>query len=267
MRPRRSLTKLLLPIATLAVGGCLATRSDVERMELTLKAMQDSARMRQNRSDSVTRTLIREATAQLAQNFARDFAAVSDSVRGLTANVQKFQGDVSLAIYDLKTQNTVIQEVLGQSNRRMQDIKNSVEANAQGARPTDPATPQQPNAAQLLGMGKRLLLTQATGGARQNFQDLITNYPADERVPEAQFYIAETFSREGNKVGSDSVYALVVLKYPRSDYAASSLYKRAQFAKEAGDNARWEALLRELIARYPKSEAAVVAADLLKPKP
>jgi TolA-binding protein len=269
MRPRRSLAALVVPVALLAAGGCLATRSDVERMELTLKTMQDSARIRQSRSDSMTRSLIAAATQQLAMNFARDFSSISDSVRQVAAAVQKVQGDLSLATHDLKTQINVVQEGLGQSNRRMQEIRNSVEAAAQSSRPSDPAAPAGlPPAAQLHSVGNRLLLSNSPGGARQNFQDLIANYPTHPLVPDAQLKIGHTFVSEGNRVAADSVYALVAQKYPAASEAASeALYKRAMYAREVNDTTRSRALLREIVAKYPKSEAGVTAADLLKPKP
>jgi TolA-binding protein len=269
IRPRRSLAGLILPIATLAVGGCLATRSDVERMELTLRTMQDSARIRQSRSDSMTRTLIAAATQQLAINFARDFTSITDSVKQVAAAVQKVQGDLSLSVHDLKTQINIVQEGLGQSNRRMQEIRNSVEASAQASRPADPAAPGgMPPAAQLYQTGNGLLMRNSTGTARQNFQDLIANYPTHALVPEAQLRIGHSFASEGNRVAADSVYALVVQKYPAAtDAASEALYKRARFAEEVKDSVRFRSLLRELVQKYPKTEAGVTAADLLKPKP
>lgn len=267
IKPRRSLAGLILPIATLAVGGCLATRSDVERMELTLRTMQDSASIRQSRSDSMTRSLITAATQQLAINFARDFSSISDSVRQVAAAVQKVQGDLSLSVHDLKTQINVVQEGLGQSNRRMQEIRNSVEASAQATRPADPAATGVPPAMELYRTGKRLLDGNSTATARQNFQNLITTYPTHALVPDAQLHIATTFADEGNRVAADSIYALVAQKYPASDAAPTALYKRAGFALDVKDTVRYRTLLREIVQKYPKSESGVLAADLLKPKP
>jgi TolA-binding protein len=265
IRPRRSLLSFIAPVALLAAGGCLATRGDVERMELTLKTMQDSARIRQSRSDSMTRTLITAATQQLQQNFTREFTSISDSVKQVAAAVQRLQGDVTLSVYDLRTQFTVVQEALGQSNKRMQEIKSSVEASAQSARPADPAAAgAMPPAEQLYSTGNKLLMSGSTGTARQNFQDLLANYPSHDRAPDAQIGVAASFASEGNRVAADSVYALVALKYPKSDAAPTALFKRARFAQEVKDTTRYRALLQEIVSKYPKSEAGIsAAADLL----
>lgn len=266
-------TRLVLaPAVALTAGGCLATRGDVEKLQLAVRALQDSARSHQTRSDSATRALVRDATQQLAQQFTRQFTTVSDSVRGVSAAVQRLQGDVSLSMHELRTQLATVQEGIGQAQRRLQDVRTSVEASAAQApsRPADPAagTPGAgsgaPPAATLFSMGSRQLLNRATGSARENFQTLINEYPAHELAPRAQAYIAATFADEGNRQAADSVYALVVDKYPASEAAANALYKRASMAMDARDSARARALLQQLIDKYPKSEERQVAEELLK---
>ena len=64
-----------LPVALVATGGCLATSSDIEKLQLSMKVMQDSLHAQQVRSDSatreLTRALVHDATQQLGQQFAR----------------------------------------------------------------------------------------------------------------------------------------------------------------------------------------------------
>lgn len=271
---RRWTRVVLLPAVALTAGGCLATRGDVERLELTVRALQDAARMQQATSDSLTRALVREAGDQLAQQFARQFAVVSDSVRQVSAGVQRLQGDVTLSMHDLRTQLATVQEGIGQAQRRIQDVRTSVEASATqpAPRPADPgaAAPQAgtsqaaPPAAVLWSMGQRALLNRATASARENFQTLINVYPTDERVPGALANIAAAFADEGNRPAADSVYALVVERYPASDRAANALYKRAGLALDIKDTARARSLLQQVIDKYPKSDERQIAEELLK---
>lgn len=220
--------------------------------------------------------MIADATQLLSRQFTRDFNAVSDSVRGVAAGLQRLNGDVQLSMYDLRNQLTVVQEGIGQSQRRIADLRTQVEATAQApvVRPVDPAAPPAagvaapapgaPPAATLFNSGKNSLLQDATGAARGSFQALVDNYPSHQLAAEAYVNIGMSFAQEGNKTAADSVYALVPVKYPTSPSAATSVYKRAGLALGAKDNARYRALLQEILDKYPKSDEAIVAQDLLK---
>jgi TolA-binding protein len=268
MLKRRSLL-LVLPVALVATG-CLATRSDIERLELTVRAMEDSSRVRIARSEAASRAVITQAAQMLAQQFTREFNSVSDSLRQVAASVQKLQGDVQLAMHDVRSQLTTLQEGLGQSQRRLQDLRTSVEAreSVQPPRPADPAAPPvaagTPPAAQLYQLGVQQLTRSATGSARMNFQLLVDQYPTHDRAADAQHQIANSFAAEGNRAAADSVHALVVLKYPGSDAAPASLLKRARLAQDLKDTAKAKAFFEQIVAKYPKSNERTLAEDELQ---
>lgn len=269
-------TLALLPVVVLTAGGCLATRGDIERLQIGLRASADSARIREARSDSATRAMIADATQLLSRQFTRDFNAVSDSVRGVAAGLQRLNGDVQLSMHDLRNQLTVVQEGIGQSQRRIADLRTQVEATAQApvVRPADPAAMPAaagaspvsgaPPAATLFQSGQASLLRNATGAARGSFQALVDNYPTHELAAEAFVKIGVSFAQEGNRTAADSVYGLVPEKYPASPPAATAVYKRAMLALDVKDNARGRALLQSIVDKYPKSDEAIVAQDLLK---
>ncbi len=281
IRSRHSLK--LLPAVLLAAGGCLATRSDVERLELSLRATRDSARIQQARSDSTTRILLRDATLQLGQQFSRSFGALSDSVRRVAvgvAGIERAQGDLLLSMHDFRTQLAAVQEGVGISQKRLADLRSSVEAAAASApaavpSPTVPAgtggatpsvgQPAAPPAAILWESGAASLTKGATAAARESFQTLVTNYPTYERVPEAQMYIADAYAQEGNRTAADSVYALAVATYPTAtEVAARSLFKRAKLAVETGNPDRAKALYQQIIDKYPGSTLRELAGVELK---
>lgn len=281
--------RLGLPVALLATGGCLATRSDVEKLQLSVTAMQESMRAEQVRSDSTTRALLRAATQQLAQQFDRHFANVSDSVRAVSAGLQRLQGDVQLSMVELRRDMVVVQEGIGISQRRIQDLKATVEAipvapatqpapapgaapgGAPGAAPgaaqagtAAPPPSGAPPAATLWSLARGQLISGATGSARNGFQTLVNEYPNHERAPDSQMFIAETYAAEGNRPAADSVYAMVVTMYPGTDSAARSIWKRANLAIEVSDKPRAIGLLQQIVDSYPRSDVYENAADLLR---
>ncbi len=266
----------LLPVVILTAGGCLATRGDIEKLQISMRVAAETARLREVRSDSITRAMIADATQLLSRQFTRDFNAVSDSVRGVAAGLQRLNGDVQLSMHDLRNQLTVVQEGIGQSQRRINDMRTLVEATAQApvVRPADPAAPAvaggtqpasgAPPAATLFQSGQASLLRNATGAARGSFQALVDNYPTHQLAAEAFLKVGVSFAQEGNRTAADSVFGLVSGKYPASPSAATAVYKRAMLAIEVKDNVRGRTLLQSIVDLYPKSDEAIVAQDLLK---
>ena len=88
-----------------------------------------------------------------------------------------------------------------------------------------------PGPATLLIQGKSLVYQGSCSTARRTFQDILVNFPDSPVTAESQYMIAEAYTAcgdDGNPAKADSVYRLVIEKYPKSDWAATSLYKRAE---------------------------------------
>ncbi len=66
---------------------------------------------------------------------------------------------------------------------------------------------------------------------------------------------------------ADSVYALVVQRYPRSSRAPTALYKRATALRIVGQTEQARAFYQQLVDKYPESEAALLAREYLRASP
>ena len=100
--------------------------------------------------------------------------------------------------------------------------------------------------------------------ARNGFEQLLTQYPNSEDAPEAMIYIAATYASERNQVAADSVYGLVVQRYPSSPKAATALYKQALSMREAGRITQARAAFERIIKDYPRSDEAELARAQLR---
>jgi tol-pal system protein YbgF len=242
---------LLLVVTT----GCFATRSDVQLVQQDLVVM----RAESARSDSVLRAQLQQVVNTLGMS--------SDSMRVLSARMARLSGDLSGTLYELGQQLVQIQELTGQSQRRLQEVRASLEqrsasigAPVAGA---DPATGQ-PGPNQLFQLALDQLRRGSTGAARSAFQDLLTRYPQSDVAGEAQFYIGESWRLEGNRIAADSAYLTVVDKYPKSPRAPTALYKYSQSLEAAGDVPRAKSFLELIVKEYPRSDEAVLASDRLR---
>ena len=251
MRARR-----LAPLAALALAGCLASKTDIALLQTELQTMRGESA----RGDSARRAQIEQVLAQLTR--------ANDSVRAISTRLAKLQGDVANEHYQMAREIIQLQELSGQSTRRLQELRGALEERAPVAvqpAPGDSARPAAaPGPGQLFQSSLDQLRRGSVGVARSGFEELLRTYPTYEDAPEAMVYIAETYAAERNQVAADSVYGLVVQRYPRSPKAATALYKRALVLKSAGQNAAARAALERIVREYPRSDEATLAREQLR---
>ena len=243
------------PLAALVLAGCLASKTDIALLQTELQTMRGESA----RGDSARRVQIDQALGQLTR--------VNDSVRAVSVRLAKLQADVANEHYQISREVIQLQELSGQSTRRLQELRGALEERAPaGAQPApgDSARPAAPGPGQLFQSSLDQLRRGSVGVARSGFEELLRTYPTYEDAPEAMVYIAETYAAERNQVAADSVYGLVVQRYPRSPKAATALYKRALVLKSAGQNAAARAALERIVREYPRSDEATLAREQLR---
>ena len=270
----KTVLRCLAPVALMATGACFATSNDVKMLQLQV----DSLRTANVRSDSVR-------AAQLAQVVAT-LGLVRDSLGNVSGHVVKMQGDMRGDLHDVNEQLLQIQQLTGQSQNRLQELRASIEQRNQdmgeGAAPpattgargattptgTSPAPgapgSNEPGPNQLYQLGMEQLQRGSPSTAVQAFQKLLQDYPAADISPEAQFYLGEAYRAQGNAAAADSAYAMVIQKYPKSPHAPTALYKRALYLEQQGNATAARALLNQLISTYPQSDEAALARDHLR---
>ncbi|HJQ21228.1 MAG TPA: hypothetical protein VJ867_12840, partial [Gemmatimonadaceae bacterium] len=132
----------LMPVAALAVTGCMASKADVRLLQdeiRTLRAMQ-------GRADTSQRRQVDSALVMLART--------NDSVRVLGQRLGAFQATIGGELYEMGKQLITIQELAGMSSKRIMELRSTMEERAQSmtATPTDSAAataPAAPGPAQL----------------------------------------------------------------------------------------------------------------------
>ncbi|MEK0430929.1 MAG: hypothetical protein RL139_733 [Gemmatimonadota bacterium] len=277
---RRRVRVLLAPLVVLAAGACFATRRDLLIVQGDILAVRDSVRAVQSAEitrDSVARVRADSALGQVVATLQ----GVADSVRALQGATTRLRGDVKEDLHAIRQQLISIQELTGQSQRRIQELRADLESDASeraaaqvpgalpaadSARAAASPAPAGPGPAQLYQMGQDQLRRGSHSAARSAFSTLLAQHPRSDLAPDALYGIAETFTAEGNGVRADSVYALVATRYPQSERAPTALYKRATAFRTVGQAERAQALYRQIVEQYPNSEAARLAQGFLTPR-
>ena len=250
----------LLALIGPVLGACVATRGDVRLLQDELRALRSSVAA----ADTARRTQ--------ADSILLSVGRANDSLRALSARVarvQTAQADATGTLYDLGRQLITIQELTGQSQRRLQELRASLENRAQEAASavqdtTSAAGGTLPGPNSLFELARDQLARGSPRAAREALDTLIVRYPTADVVPAAQFFVAEAYAQEKNRPAADSVYTLVSTKYPRSDRAPTALYKLALARRDAGQRTAAQTLLERIIREYPRTDEAVFAREQLR---
>lgn len=240
--------------------ACMASKGDVRILQDELRSL---------RSSIAQTDTTRRAQADTAMML---ISRANDSLRALSTRLSAFQANVNGGMYDMNRQLLQIQELSGQSQRRLQELRASLESRAESmsapaptAAVSDTGKPVAgPGPAQLFQIAFDQMQRGSFGVARSGFQDLVDKYPTFDAVPSAQLYIGQSFAEEKNVAAADSVYQLVAAKYPQSKAAPTALYKFALSLIAQKKTAPAKAALNRIVKEYPNSDEASLARDLLR---
>lgn len=278
-----SIKSRLIAVALLALSatGCLATKGDIRLLQDELRASRASVA----RSDSVHR----RTSDSLAAAVTRLAAAQTRADQTLTQAQQKANDDLKALLTRVSTSDIATKEQLKSLDDDLDQIRELVRQNMRGSAvaraqaeqsvrqpaPTTsdstapatgtPAAPSgAPGPATLLSNGRSMMIAGSCSAARRAFQDLLTMYPESQDAAEAQFSIGASYGEcgeGGNTAKADSVYKLVMDKYPKSDFAPTSLYKRAEMQRLAGKADVAKPMYAKIVCEYPKSTVFAQALD------
>jgi tol-pal system protein YbgF len=102
------------------------------------------------------------------------------------------------------------------------------------------------------------------GLAIQGFQAFLNYYPKNDQADNAQFYIGESYSKDGKFAEAVTAYTRVITSYPGTDSVPNAYYKRGIALEELKqlDAARqsYEAVIKE----SPDSQGALLAKQRLE---
>ncbi len=246
-RPRARAALALLALAPLA--GC-ATKRDVRDLRdeiVRLRAHQDST----------------------AAALRMESRALGDSIRGITDLLMRLRGDLGNELAQLEQQHLQIQELTGQSQRRLSELQDQMTQRL--TRLTAPAPDSgaaTPEAAgeveQLYRIGSDNLQRGATGTARRAFEEIVQQHQDSPLAPDAQVGLAETYYADKDYDRAMRELERVVEMFPNSERAPAALYRAGVIAREQGNIQKARAYFRRVVAGYPKSDAAKQAAEELR---
>ena len=222
------------------------------------------------RSDSATAVQLRQILVLQQQ--------MMDSLAATRRSLNEMKGSTANDLLAVQQQLLQLQELTGQSQRRLTELRSQLEARGEtvsGApMPAGPVTPGDtgsaaapaPAAASAQQMYDASLAQLRRGSAstgRAGLREMLQAYPQSELVPDALYFVGQSFSSE-NPDSAAAYYRKVVKDYPTTSRAPAALYGLGLLAERRGDKAGARDAYNQLLKNYPKSDEAALARDRLK---
>jgi tol-pal system protein YbgF len=254
-------SSFIFGVLPFALAGCMfATKSDVDRLQADLMG----ARAGSSAADSVQRAYLVDVT--------RSVRMLSDSINAFSKRINTMRTATETDLAAMKEDISQLQDMSGQSERQLRDMRAAVEekaaqASSGGADSTSlgvGAAVSGPGPGQLLQAGRDQLLKGGNASARAAFAELIAKYPRSDLVPEAMFYTAQAYAAERNAEAADAQYASLIAKYPTSPRVPTAMYKRALQLQATKKTAEAKRLFQDIIKRFPRSDEAALADERLQ---
>jgi tol-pal system protein YbgF len=259
VRARTLAPARLLAGALLSGLSACATKGDVQMVQGEVSLLKaESARRDSARA------------AQLGE-VIRMQQSIMDSLGASRRAVGQLKGDFGTDLYNIQQQLVQLQELTGQSQQRLSELRNQVEvrgAQIQGAAPApgDSAQPQggsNASADQMYEASLAQLRRGSTSTARIGLREMLKTYPTSSHAGDALYFIGQSYSTE-NPDSAAVYYGQVVDGYPTSVRAPSALYNLGLLAERRKDTAKAKDAYQRVVQKYPQSDEAALARDRLK---
>jgi tol-pal system protein YbgF len=201
---------------------------------------------------------------------------IMDSLTASRRAVGQLKGDISSDLYNIQQQLVQLQELTGQSQQRLSELRTQLEA--RGAQietttptggapaPGDTAQPAggaSASADQMYEASLAQLRRGSTSTARLGLREMLRNYPTSPRVPDALYFVGQSYAAE-NPDSAAAYYTQVMDKYATSARAPSALYNLGLLAERRKDSTKAKEAYQRVVQKYPQSDEAALARDRLK---
>jgi len=201
---------------------------------------------------------------------------IMDSLTASRRAVGQLKGDISSDLYNIQQQLVQLQELTGQSQQRLSELRTQLEARGAeiettappGGAPApgdtaQPAGGASASADQMYEASLAQLRRGSTGTARLGLREMLRSYPTSQRTPDALYFIGQSYATE-NPDSAAAYYTQVVDRFATSARAPAALYNLGLLAERRKDTAKAKEAYQRVVQKYPQSDEAALARDRLK---
>jgi tol-pal system protein YbgF len=234
---------LLVALALLpALAGC-ATKRDLRDLRVEVDSL-------------------RQAQVRMLSTIQQQNRQILDS---LVAHNTRMRGDFANRFTEVDRQLVQIQELTGQSQRRLNELREQVTRREEAFGPVG-ATSAQPGAApdEMYNAALAALRRGSHSTARAGFEEFLRHFAQHQLASEAQFHIGESFQESNDLVRALEAYGRVLELYPNAPKAPTALYRAGLIEAQRGNREAARTMFNQVVTAYPRSVEAPLARDQIQ---
>ena len=264
-----------------------AASKEIEELQRDVAQLQQQVRDLQRSQDEKFAAL-QVLVQQAVDNASKANTAVAVIQSGFQQNIRDTESKVVAPVVglasrmdqvsnDLRTVEQAVSDMTGLMSKlqaQLTDVGNAVKV-MQAPSPAPPgqttpgggaAAPEMPtiSAADLYSNARRDLSGGKLDLALQEFSDYLKWYGNTDLAPNAQFYIANIHSSQGDYDNAVKEFDMVLEKYPDNNKTPDALYNKGLALTKMGRRTDGAQEYRELIQRFPANDLSKRACDQLK---
>lgn len=234
------------------------TKERVQNMEKDVHTAREGEKNLKNDFASLRKTdadisSMMETTKMELQVASARLEDMSQSQKKNSDDLKRYRDDTDRRLVTIEDRIVKLQAALDEMNKRMH------EGLAAGPAPTDA---NRPDALYLKGLESFKANNMAA--ARTSLAQFVEQHQSHELVPNARYWIGETYYGEKNYEQAILEFQEVIKLYPKKDKAPAAMLKQALSFKALKDVKSSRYVLSRLVQDYPKSDEAKKARALLK---
>jgi tol-pal system protein YbgF len=127
-----------------------------------------------------------------------------------------------------------------------------------GGRTAPPPPPPPPTPTEAFNAAREAFTSGQPSVAADAFQDFISRYPTNARVPEAYYWLGESLYAQRGYQNATAAYASALRNRPTTSWAPAAMVRLAQSLSQSGQDAQACAALAEFDQRYAKRAGAAL---------
>ncbi len=236
-----------------AFGGC-AMKGDIRLLQDEMRAMaarQDSVLVALNAETLLTRDTLRTQSDQMF-DFRGDINHQLQQIVRALARLEAIAGENQRGMASIRDQLANI--------RRMPTVTTTTVVTSDsvgGGESLVGGGSGSPD--QLWSVAKDQLDRGSLNAAARAFEEFVSGYPNDARVPDAHFQLADILTQQDRPEDALEAFEEIRQLFPTAPRVPDALYRIAVLQEELGDDEAAKATLERIMNTYPDAPIAMLA--------
>jgi tol-pal system protein YbgF len=265
----------LILLVVFSMAGC-ATRSEMQLVQQDMDELKTRLLSTEKSISSVT-VEAKEISEKSSREALKNLESLRKGTADMQANLDAMRLDVQVMagrVEDLMQAAkkpfediTLLKEdtskAVAAMEARLKKLETAVDGNSASIVALTKSLEPAPNPENSYKAALETLKNGNTAKARDMFAAFAEQYPHHKLLPNARYWIGETYYIEKNYEQAVVEFQRVIKEFPGKEKVPAAMLKQALSFRELGDTKSAKFILREMIEKHPQAEEIPAAREIL----